>query len=245
MMLLTTSISRIIFSILVVSLLSCFSNSFLHFPRNLNSLGKFHATQSRVTLNMIVPMTGPGSASDRARRPVAPPPPINQYIKADTVRLLIPSNTTADDIMLGIFPLSEAIAKAQEMELDLVLINDKSDPPVCKVIDYGKYKYQQEKKKKDNLKKQVKIDIKEVKMSYKIDQHDFDVRLRAVQKFLGDGDKVKVVIQFKGREMQHKDLGRELLLKIFQPVEEIAAMESQPKFEGKAISMMLGPKKQI
>ena len=145
--------------------------------------------------------------------------------------------------MLGIFDIKEALAKAEEMELDLVLINEKADPPVCKVIDYGKFKYIQEKKKKDNLKKQVKSEIKEVKMSYKIDQHDFDVRQRAVQKFLEDGDRVKVVIQFKGREMQHKDLGKDLLMRIYKPVEENAVIESTPKIEGKAVTMLLGPKK--
>ena len=92
--------------------------------------------------------------------------------------------------MLGIFSYDEAMDKAEEMELDLVMINDKADPPVCKIIDYGKFKYIQEKKKKDNVKKQIKQEVKEVKMSYKIDQHDFDVRMRAVQRFLEDGDRV-------------------------------------------------------
>ena len=158
---------------------------------------------------------------------------------------------------------------AEGFDMDLVLINDKGDPPVCKVIDYGKFKYEQEKKKKENIKKQVKVEIKEVKMSYKIDQHDFDVRLRAVQKFIGDGDKVclqllpasllpsvpplqkflivlykqvKIIVQFKGREMQYKELGRDLLLKLYNPVEEIATVESPPKVEGRSMMMMLGPK---
>jgi len=173
---------------------------------------------------------------------------INELIKADRVRLIVPGNETDEDgerteVMLGIFSIAEALQKAEEFEMDLVLLNDKADPPVCKVIDYGKFKYSQEKKKKENLKKQVKMEIKEVKMSYKIDQHDFDVRMRAVQKFIGDGDRVKVVVQFKGREMQHKDLGRDLLMKIYTPIEEIATMESAPKMEGRAIAMLVGPKK--
>ena len=186
-----------------------------------------------------------------------PSPPINEFIQADRVRyekiwllfsansgrLIVPGNATGEETMLGIFDIKEARARAEEMELDLVLINEKADPPVCKVIDYGKYKYMQEKKKKDNLKKQVKSEIKEVKMSYKIDQHDFDVRQRAVQKFLEDGDRVKVVIQFKGREMQHKDLGKDLLMRIYKPVEENAVIESTPKIEGKAVTMLIGPKK--
>lgn len=100
------------------------------------------------------------------------------------------------EVMAGIFPIAEALKMAEEFDMDLVLINDKGDPPVCKVIDYGKFKYGMEKKKKENIKKQVKVEIKEVKMSYKIDQHDFDVRLRAVQKFLADGDKVRDVMTF-------------------------------------------------
>ena len=128
--------------------------------------------------------------NNRDRKPQAPPPPINQYIKADRVRLIAPGNETGDDIMLGIFKLSDALLEAEKFGVDLVMINDKGDPPVCKIIDYGKYKYAMEKKKKENMKKQVNVDIKEVKMSYKIDQHDFEVRMRAVRKFLGDGDKV-------------------------------------------------------
>jgi translation initiation factor IF-3 len=127
---------------------------------------------------------------NRGSRPSAVPPPINQYIRADRVRLIAPGNDTGDEIMLGIFSLSDALLEADKFQMDLVMINENGDPPVCKIIDYGKYKYSLEKKKKENLKKQVNVDIKEVKMSYKIDQHDFDVRMRAVRKFLGEGDKV-------------------------------------------------------
>lgn len=127
---------------------------------------------------------------NRGSRPSAVPPPINQYIRAERVRLIAPGNDTGDEIMLGIFSLSDALLEADKFQMDLVMINENGDPPVCKIIDYGKYKYSLEKKKKENLKKQVNVDIKEVKMSYKIDQHDFDVRMRAVRKFLGEGDKV-------------------------------------------------------
>lgn len=129
---------------------------------------------------------------DRNKRTIGPPPPINEYIKADKVRLIAPKpdSDIGEDIMLGIFTLKDALIEAEKLELDLVMINDKADPPVCKIIDYGKFKYTVEKKKKENAKKQIKGDIKEVKMSYKIDQHDFDVRVRAVQRFLGDGDRV-------------------------------------------------------
>ena len=174
--------------------------------------------------------------------------PINEQIKAPQVRVIAPGEGIEEEsglppeVMVGIFPLAEARKMAEDMNLDLVLINDKGDPPVCKIIDYGKFKYSQEKKKKENAKKQVKSEIKEVKMSYKIDDHDFDVRVRAVQRFLADGDRVKVMVVFKGREMQHKDLGKELLDRIYKPIEEIASMDSSPKVEGRAMSMLVGPK---
>lgn len=175
------------------------------------------------------------------------PPPINENIKlSGNVRVIGPSddedNATGEE-MLGIFSMDKAQSMADEADLDLVLINENGDPPVCKIIDYGKYKYSLEKKQKENAKKQVKSEIKEVKMSYKIDQHDFDVRLRNVQRFLSAGDRVKVVIQFKGREMQHKDLGRELLEKVYKPIENEATLESNPRMEGRSITMLVGPKK--
>ena len=175
------------------------------------------------------------------------PAPINGNIRiSGNVRVIGPSDdedNASGEEMLGIFPIDEAQDMADEAEVDLVLINDKGDPPVVKIIDYGKYKYSLEKKQKENAKKQIKSEIKEVKMSYKIDEHDFNVRLRNVQRFLSAGDRVKVVIQFKGREMQHKDLGRELLEKIYKPIESEATLESNPRIEGRSITMLVGPKK--
>lgn len=131
----------------------------------------------------------------RQQVPKTPPPPINNFIKANTVRLIVPGNDTADnDVMVGIMPLAEALAYADKLQVDLVMINDKAEPPVCKCIDYGKFKYMIEKKKKENAKKQIQSEIKEVKMSYKIEQHDFDVRVRSIQKFLADGDRVSTTI---------------------------------------------------
>jgi translation initiation factor IF-3 len=122
-----------------------------------------------------------------------PPPPMNTNIKEDQIRLIVPAvddDGNPSDEMEGIVATSEALQRAVEMNLDLVMINENADPPVCKIIDYGKYKYAMEKKKKENIKKQVKSEIKEVKMSYKIEQHDFDVRMARVQRFLSDGDRV-------------------------------------------------------
>ena len=149
---------------------------------------------------------------NRGSRPTTPPPPMNQYIRADRVRLLVPGNDTGDEVMLGIFSLADALLEAEKYQMDLVMINDKGDPPVCKVIDYGKYKYSLEKKKKENMKKQVNVDIKEVKMSYKIDQHDFDVRMRAVKKFLGEGDKVNSVDWISSLQLTYTPSGLDLMI---------------------------------
>ena len=135
---------------------------------------------------------GPGGG-----RQAVPPPPINQYIKVDKVRLLVPGNESGDgDVMVGVMPLAEAQEYADKLQVDLVLINDKGDPPVCKAIDYGKYKYSLEKKKKERAKKQVQSEIKEIKMSYKIEEHDYNVRLKAIQKFLSEGDKVSYLCMY-------------------------------------------------
>jgi translation initiation factor IF-3 len=128
------------------------------------------------------------------KEPAKPPPPINQYIRADNVRLILPGNTSTDaDVMVGIVTLGEALAYAERLQVDLVMINDKGDPPVCKAIDYGKYKYSLEKKKKESIKKQVHSEVKEIKMSHKIEQHDFEVRVKAIQKFLSEGDRVSKI----------------------------------------------------
>ena len=272
----------IILLIIYVNICDSFTTTIsMHKQLNIIRLQRLQ-NNDRMTM-MAMPNRGP------PRRPMPKEqPPINEFIKADRVRLIVPAtkkdkesaditnsndadedededdeedddeeddeeeeddddndNDERTEIMHGIVSLSEALKIADSFNLDLVMINDKGDPPVCKVIDYGKYKYSQEKKKKENMKKQIKTEIKEVKMSYKIDQHDFDVRMRAVQKFLGEGDRVKVVVQFKGREMQHKDLGRELLMKIYQPIENVAVMESSPKMEGRAITMLVSPKKTV
>jgi translation initiation factor IF-3 len=167
---------RLVCCFLLLSIATCFVS-------NLRSVAnKFEGSFYQIF------STIPGRDS---RRPVIPPPPINNFIKADRVRLIIPGNETADnDIMVGILPLQEAIEYAERLQVDLVMINEKGDPPVCKAIDYGKFKYIIEKKKKENAKKQVQSEIKEVKMSHKIEQHDFDVRVRSIQKFIEDGDRV-------------------------------------------------------
>jgi len=177
-----------------------------------------------------------------ATEPTVVKAPINANIKFPMVRV-IEAGGEEGDKMIGILPIEEARLKAEDMELDLVLINKDADPPVCKIIDYGKFKYSLDRKAKLKMKKQARVfDIKEVKMGFKIDEHDFQVRLRAVQRFIAEGDKVKVVVVFKGREFLFKDKGKDILFKIYQPLEDTVVIESPPKLQGRAVAMLLSPK---
>lgn len=171
---------------------------------------------------------------------------MNEFIKVPEIRVVLASKNPAEsgDEMLGIMNTAEALAKARDLNLDLVMISDKSDPPVCKIVDYGKLRYQQERKKKENLKKTKNNELKEVKMSYKIDKHDYQVRQRAALKFLSSGSRVKVVIQFRGREQQHIDLGTELLKKISEDCGELCSSD-KPKREGNRLIMFMNPKENI
>jgi translation initiation factor IF-3 len=137
----------------------------------------------------------------------------------------------------------EALQMAEEKELDLVLVSDKADPPVCRIMDYGKYKFEQEKKAREAKKKQHQADVKEVKMRYKIDEHDYLVRVNQAQRFLKAGDKVKATITFRGREIQHSNLAEELLKRMAKDLEELAEVQQEPKKEGRNMMMMLSPKK--
>nr|YP_010851588.1 Translation initiation factor 3 [Echinothamnion hystrix]WGH14578.1 Translation initiation factor 3 [Echinothamnion hystrix] len=144
---------------------------------------------------------------------------------------------------LGICSSKEAMSIASNQGLDLVMISDKSNPPVCKIIDYGKYKFSQEKKAKEAKKKQHNAAIKEVKMRYKIENHDYQVRLNQALKFLQSGDKVKTTITFRGREVQHLNLAIELLNKMAQDLKEISIVQQIPIKDGKNITMILAPTK--
>jgi translation initiation factor IF-3 len=132
---------------------------------------------------------------------------------------------------------------AEEKDLDLVLVSDKADPPVCRIMDYGKYKFEQEKKVREAKKKQHTSEVKEVKMRYKIEDHDYNVRLKQAQRFLKSGDKVKATIMFRGREIQHTDLAEELLRRMAGDLDEIAEIQQNPKKEGRSMTMLLSPKK--
>ena len=143
----------------------------------------------------------------------------------------------------GVLPIEEALALAEEAGLDLVEVAPNADPPVCKILDYGKYKYQAQKRAAEARKKQKTIEVKEVKMRPTIDTHDYEVKLRSVRKFLAKGDKVKVTIRFRGRELSHTDLGRELMERVLADAGEGVKVEVMPKMEGRQMVMILAPDK--
>ena len=165
---------------------------------------------------------------------------INESIKYPEIRLI---NSTGEQI--GIYSSDEALNLATKEGLDLVLISDKSQPPVCKIIDYGKYKFSQEKKAKEAKKKQHNAILKEVKMRYKIEEHDYKVRINQALKFLQGGDKVKATIILKGREIQHTNLAIELLKKMAIDLKNISTIQQNPTKDGRNITMILNPNKKV
>lgn len=162
---------------------------------------------------------------------------VNHEIKAREVRLIGP-----DGRQLGIMSLKDALRHAQDAQLDLVKIASDAKPPVCKVMDFGKFKYEQSKREKEARKNQKVINIKEIRMNPTIDEHDFQVRLKNTLKFLKDGDKVKVSIRFRGRQMAHTKLGEEVLNKMAENIKELGVVERMPKMEGRNMIMILSPK---
>jgi translation initiation factor IF-3 len=148
----------------------------------------------------------------------------------------------ADGEMVGVLTVAEGIELAEEVGLDLVEIAPNSDPPVCKVLDYGKYKYEEQKRRNEARKKQKTIEVKEIKMRPGIDTHDYEVKMKAARKFLNNGDKVKVTIRFRGREMAHQELGMKVLDRVRDGLEEMAKLEQFPKMEGRMMTMVVGPK---
>jgi translation initiation factor IF-3 len=143
----------------------------------------------------------------------------------------------------GVVSPATAIGMAEEVGLDLVEISPGANPPVCKIMDFGRFKYETQKKAAEAKKKQKVIEIKEVKFRPNIDTHDYEVKMRSVSKFLGEGDKVKVTLRFRGREMAHLELGRELLERIAVDIEPIAKIESMPKMEGRQMIMVVTPQR--
>ena len=162
---------------------------------------------------------------------------INGEIRAREVRV-----TDAKGAQLGIMSTREALRRAEEAHLDLVEVAPKAKPPVCRIMDFGKYRYEQQKREKESRKKQKTFDIKEVKLRPGIEEHDFNVKFKNAVRFLEDGDKVKVTIMFRGRELSHPELGEVLLNKMAAQLKEMAVVERQPKLEGKNMIMIVAPK---
>ncbi|MDG1690711.1 MAG: translation initiation factor IF-3 [Alphaproteobacteria bacterium] len=178
-----------------------------------------------------------------ARRPHAAQPPrhqgprINSMISSPSVLLI-----GAGGEKMGTVDTDSALAMAEEAGLDLVEVSPNASPPVCKILDYGKLKYQEQKKASEARKNQKTVEVKEIKMRPNIDTHDYDVKMRNVVKFLTAGDKVKVTMRFRGREMAHQSLGMDVLNRVKADTEEMAKVEAYPKMEGRQMIMVIGPK---
>jgi translation initiation factor IF-3 len=162
---------------------------------------------------------------------------VNDEIDAPQLRVV-----AADGEMLGVLTPEEAMEKAFEAGLDLVEVSPNADPPVCKILDYGKFKYNEQKRRHEARKKQKIIEVKEIKMRPGIDTHDYDVKLRSARRFLDDGDKVKVTIRFRGRELAHQSLGMDVLNRVRADLEELTKIEQFPGMEGRLMTMVIAPK---
>ena len=163
-------------------------------------------------------------------------PRVNERIRASEIRLIGPEGQN-----VGVVTPERAMELAQQVGLDLVEISPNAPPPVCKIMDFGKFKYEQQKRESEARKKQKIIEVKEVKFRPNTDHHDYEVKMRNVVRFLENGDKVKVTLRFRGREMAHQNLGRDLLERVAADVKELGKVENMPKMEGRQMVMMIGP----
>ena len=163
-------------------------------------------------------------------------PRVNESIAAPEVRVI-----GTDGKQLGVLSIREALNAAEDAGSDLVEISPDANPPVCKIVDYGKLKYQEQKKKNEAKKKQKTIEVKEIKIRPGIEKHDYGVKMKALEKFIKEGNKVKLSVRFRGREMEHKHLGTELLNKVQEDAKDFAVTEVKPKVEGRQILMILMP----
>ncbi len=144
--------------------------------------------------------------------------------------------------MVGVVPRSDAIARALEAGLDLIEVASNADPPVCKILDFGKFKYEEQKRKNEARKKQKVIEVKEIKLRPGIDDHDYDVKMRSMKSFIDEGDKVKVTMRFRGRELAHQELGMDVLMRVKGDLDLVAKVEQHPRMEGRQMTMVMSPK---
>ncbi|NJO23047.1 MAG: translation initiation factor IF-3 [Sphingomonadales bacterium] len=164
-------------------------------------------------------------------------PRMNEAIRSKEVRLI---DETGENV--GVVSYEDAMARATAASLDLVEISPDANPPVCKILDYGKFKYQEQKKAAEARKRQKIVEIKEIKMRPSIDDHDYDVKMRSMKRFFDEGDKVKVTLRFRGREMAHQELGYQLLQRVKGDIEPLAKVEAEPRLEGRQMVMVLAPR---
>ena len=160
----------------------------------------------------------------------------NEQIRARELRVIGPEGE-----QLGILPRSDALVQAREFGLDLVEVAATADPPVCRIMDYGKFKYEQQKKKQEARKRQTVVQIKEIKVRPKTDDHDYETKVRHIRRFLEEGDRCKVTVFFRGREIVHKDRGQSILDRIVEDTRDVAKMEQEPRAEGRTLQMLLAP----
>lgn len=182
---------------------------------------------------MSTPINKGDSRRPEAKREL---PLLNERIRDREVRLI-----DDDGTQLGIVPTREALATARERGLDLFLVQPDASPPVARVMDYGRYKFEQEKRAREAKKKHHIMDVKELKMRYKIEDHDYQVKVRSAQKFLSEGDKIKVLIMLRGREVQHANLATELMERFVGDLKDLAIIDREPRLEGKTVIMILSP----
>ena len=164
-------------------------------------------------------------------------PRVNENINVPEVRLI-----GADGENIGVVSVQEAIQKSEEVGLDLVEISPNASPPVCKILDLGKFKYELQKKRNEAKKKQKVIDVKEIKLRPNIEDHDYEVKMRSMHRFLLDGDKVKITMRFRGREMNHQEIGVNLLKRVVDDTEKVAKIEQEAKMEGRQLVMVMAPR---
>lgn len=164
---------------------------------------------------------------------------INEEIRAKEVRIVGENGE-----QVGVMSSSAALAMAYEKNLDLVLIAPTAQPPVCRIMDYGKYRFERDKKEKDAKKRQTVVEVKEIQLSCRIDTHDFETKVKHAHRFIGDGNKVRVVVKFKGREMSHLEIGRDILAKFEEACSDVGTVDKRPALEGRFMSMVISPAKQ-
>src|SRR5512147_1048680 len=179
---------------------------------------------------MAIPQRDPrGGTGNRDAR-------TNRRIKAREVRVIGPEGE-----QLGVLPIEQALAKAMDEGLDLVEVSPMAKPPVCKIMDYGKFKYLEKKKQNEAKKKQVVVQLKEVKLRPRTEEHDYDVKIKKVREFLGESNKARITVMFRGREMSHKELGQKVLQRVIEDLRDVAVIEAAPRVEGRQMFMILAP----